>query len=154
MRRRAIPITYSRTQTPNLTQCDLIRQFRDTARDTQSKNLFLIGFAPRPFFFFCAARDSWAIRFLSRPKLGGTIIAGSEKSSKIAHSSVGGLYLFQRSLRADEKCDGKDHEVHARKQGSRWILLPECPDHAHGQRIAPNGSHSNVDRQCVWAIER
>lgn len=30
------PITYSRTQSRNLTQRDLIRQFRDTVRDTRN----------------------------------------------------------------------------------------------------------------------
>ena len=37
MRRPAIPITYSRTPAPNLTQCDLIRQFGDTAWDSEAR---------------------------------------------------------------------------------------------------------------------
>ena len=39
MSRRAIPITYSRTRAPNITQCDLIRQLRDTVRDSEKKGL-------------------------------------------------------------------------------------------------------------------
>jgi hypothetical protein len=31
-----MPTTYIRIRAPNVTQCDLIRQFRDTARDTRT----------------------------------------------------------------------------------------------------------------------
>jgi len=35
MRRREIPITYSRIHAPKLTQCDLIRQLQDTIQDSE-----------------------------------------------------------------------------------------------------------------------
>lgn len=40
------PITYSRTQSRNLTQCDLIRQFRDTIRDSESAGQLHIACLP------------------------------------------------------------------------------------------------------------
>ncbi len=47
MRRRAIPITYSRAAEPNLTQCNLIRQLRDTSRDTENRTHPSGNFADR-----------------------------------------------------------------------------------------------------------